>query len=123
MEDPAAAASFRTEAIRALEKARTLAPQDVIYALELASVLDSAERFAEAEWVFYDALQLDPKSISLRRYYERHLELWRGLIAPKEEGRELVVPASPQQTTIRKSVESLKKGLLSKITAATLRPT
>lgn len=84
MEDPAATASFTSAAILALEKARTLAPQDEIYALELASALDSAERFDEAEWVFYEALQLDPKSTSLRLYYERHLELWRGP-APKKE--------------------------------------
>ena len=85
MQDPVAAASFRNEAIRALGQARALAPQDEIYALELASALDAAERFEEAEGVFYETLQLDPKSISIRRYYEHHLELWRGPIAPKEE--------------------------------------
>jgi tetratricopeptide (TPR) repeat protein len=83
--NPVATSSFRSEAIRAFEKARALAPQEEIYALELASALDAAERFEEAEGVFYDVLQLDPKSTSIRRYYEHHLELWRGPTAPTEE--------------------------------------
>jgi tetratricopeptide (TPR) repeat protein len=87
MEDPLAAESFRSEAIRAYEKARVLAPQEEIYALELASALDEAERFEEAEGVFYEVLQLDPKSISIRRYYEHHLESWRGPIAPQTDER------------------------------------
>ena len=77
MENPEAAASFHREAIIALTTARALAPQEETYALELAGALDAAKRFEEAEWVYYDALQLDPKSISVRRYYEGHLELWR----------------------------------------------
>ena len=87
MADPAAAASFRNEAIRALGQARALAPREEIYALELASALDAAERFEEAEGVYYEALQLDPKSISIQRYYEHHLELWRGPAVPKEAGK------------------------------------
>jgi O-antigen ligase len=78
MEDPAAAASFRSEGIKALTKAYEIAPAEETYALELASALDAAGRFAEAEAVFYNARQWDPKSVSVRRYYERHLELWRG---------------------------------------------
>jgi O-antigen ligase len=85
MADPAAAASFRNEAIRALEKARAIAPQDEVYALELASVLHASGRFLEAEWIYYEALQLDPRSTSLRRYYERHLELWRQEGSEKEK--------------------------------------
>lgn len=88
MELPAAAASFRMEGIREFEKARILAPQEEIYALELASALDSAERYEEAEGVFYETLQLDPRSTSLRLYYEQHLELWRGIGAPTEGSQE-----------------------------------
>jgi hypothetical protein len=85
MDDMGAIASFRSDAILALEQARAIAPREEIYLMELGSVLDAAGRFEEAEWIYYEALQLDPKSISLRRYYERHLELWRGPVAPKEE--------------------------------------
>jgi O-antigen ligase len=77
MSDPAAMESFYHEAIAALRRAREIAPRDEVYALELASALDVVKRFDEAEWVFYDARQLDPKSESLQRYYEAHLELWR----------------------------------------------
>ena len=74
---PAAADSFYADAIDAFEKARALAPQDEIYALELATALDAARRFEEAEWRFQEAMALDPKSESLRRYYAGHLEQWR----------------------------------------------
>ncbi|MGI9087526.1 MAG: O-antigen ligase family protein [Chthoniobacterales bacterium] len=87
MPNAEAANSFRDEAIRALETARTLAPQEEIYALELAGALDDGQRFAEAENVFEDALRLDPKSLSVRRYYQHHLELWAGPAHPKEEGK------------------------------------
>ncbi|MDQ6764741.1 MAG: O-antigen ligase family protein [Verrucomicrobiota bacterium] len=76
MEIPAAAASFRTEGIIEFEKALALAPKEESYLLELASALDASDRFEEAEWTFYQTLQLDPKSISVQRYYQRHLELW-----------------------------------------------
>jgi Flp pilus assembly protein TadD len=78
MTDPRAVASFQKEAINALEQARLLAPRDEVYALELAAAFDAAARYAEAEWVYYEARQLDPKSISIRRYYDAHLQLWRG---------------------------------------------
>lgn len=89
MEDAQATASFQREAIVAFERARALAPHDEIYALELASALDAARRFAEAEWIYYEAFRLDPKSDSLRRSYEGHLERWRrsGLpLNPPPEG-------------------------------------
>lgn len=76
--DPVAAKSFYNDAIEALGKAAAIAPQDEVYALALASALDSAERYVEAEWIFYEAMQLDPKSDSIPRYYEGHLGSWRG---------------------------------------------
>ncbi len=75
---PEAAASFYDAAIEALKRARALAPREQIYALELASVLDSTRRFDEANAVYQDAIRLDPKSESLRGSYEGHLQLWRG---------------------------------------------
>jgi hypothetical protein len=45
-------------------------------------VLDAQQRYAEAEAVFYDVLQLDPRSSSIRRYYEGHLQAWSGLQTP-----------------------------------------
>ena len=83
-QDPLAAGSFRTAAIAAYERARALAPQEEIYALELASSLDSAGRFEEAESVFYDLFLLDPRSASLRRSYNWHLELWRRSRSPEQ---------------------------------------
>ncbi|MFL6538257.1 MAG: O-antigen ligase family protein, partial [Chthoniobacterales bacterium] len=65
--DPIAAKSFYNDAAEALSTARSIAPQDETYAIELASALDSAERFSEAEWIFYEAMQLDPRSDSLPR--------------------------------------------------------
>lgn len=75
--DPDAAASFRRAAITALERARALAPREQIYGLELATALDSMDRFEEATQVLEDLRRLDPKSDSLRRYYEGHLKLQR----------------------------------------------
>ena len=53
---------FTTKRSTLFTKARSLAPQDELYALDLATTLDAAKRFPEAEWNFYDALQLDPQS-------------------------------------------------------------
>ena len=88
MSDGRARASFYTEAIKAFEQARSLVPQEKLYVLELATALDAMGRFEEAEWAFYDALQLDPKSISLRKYYEWHLRLWAGTAPPAEAAGE-----------------------------------
>jgi O-antigen ligase len=83
MADPRARNSFYTEAIKAYEQARSLVPQENLYAMELATALDAVGRYEEAEWVFYDALRLDPKSASLQRYYEGHLKLWAGTATPE----------------------------------------
>ncbi|MEO5720870.1 MAG: hypothetical protein ABIR71_05290, partial [Chthoniobacterales bacterium] len=74
---PEAAASFRNAAITALERARALAPREITYGLELATALESAQRLEEATQVFASLLRLDPKSDSLRSYYEGHLNLQR----------------------------------------------
>jgi O-antigen ligase len=85
MEDLEATASFNREGIQALQRARAIAPRDEVYALELAAALDTAQRFEEAESVFNDAIELDPKAISIRRYYDYHLELWRRSGAPEDK--------------------------------------
>lgn len=81
-ETPAAAGAFREAAIDSLQRARSLAPREQSYGLELAGVLDAAGRFDEAERVFQELLRDDPKSQSLRRYHEGHLKVWH----PDETG-------------------------------------
>ena len=83
-EHPAAAASFYGDAITAFEKARELAPLDTLYTLELATTLDLAHRYEEAEWLFQEAMKMDPRSESLRRYYEGHLKQWTNSAAAPE---------------------------------------
>jgi O-antigen ligase len=73
-----ARASFNVAALSPYESARQLAPLDETYPLELGLTYDSLNRFAEAEWMFDEARQLDPKSEAIRQYYEGHLERWRG---------------------------------------------
>jgi O-antigen ligase len=74
----AARASFYRAALPAYESARALAPLDETYWLELAFTYDSLGRFEEGEWMFHEARQLDPRSQAVRRYYEAHLERWKG---------------------------------------------
>jgi tetratricopeptide (TPR) repeat protein len=83
MENEQARASFYLEAIKAFEQARAILPQEKLYAVELATARDAVGRFAEAEWAFYDALQLDPKAFCLRKSYEGHLRLWAGMATPE----------------------------------------
>ncbi len=70
---PAAAMSFRRAAIESLERARALAPREQSYGLELATALKTAGRPDEATALYQDLLRGDPRSSSLRRYYEAHL--------------------------------------------------
>jgi len=65
------------KAIAAFEKARALAPQDRTFLLPLAYTYDTMGRFAEAEWMWEEALRLDPKSISLNEAYQGHLGRWQ----------------------------------------------
>jgi tetratricopeptide (TPR) repeat protein len=68
--------SFYEAALPAYESARRLAPMDETYWLELAFTLDSLKRFAEAEWMFDEAIQMDPRSRAIRYYYQAHLDRW-----------------------------------------------
>jgi hypothetical protein len=38
---------------------------------------DELARFAEAEWIFYEARRWDPRSIYLDEIYRYHLYRWR----------------------------------------------
>ena len=75
--DATARASFYLAALPAYESARALAPLDETYWLELAFTFDSLKRFPEAEWMFYQARRLDPRSQAIRHYYEGHLNSWK----------------------------------------------
>lgn len=79
---PEAAASFYGAAVPEFERARALSPFDETYAVELGLTFDSLERFTEAEWLFDEALAMDPKSISVRAYYGAHLDRWKRTGAP-----------------------------------------
>jgi len=64
-------------AIVAVENARTLAPRDVYYSVELALFNDALNRFERAEAAFQRAMELDPKSLLIKQDYETHQNRWR----------------------------------------------
>lgn len=74
---PEAAASYYRAALTAFEAARSLVPRDETLVLQVAFAHDALSRFTEAEWMYDQALALDPKSIHTQKYYEAHLERWR----------------------------------------------
>jgi tetratricopeptide (TPR) repeat protein len=80
------------KAIAAFEKARTLAPQDKTFLLPLASSYDSIGRFAEAEWIWDEALRLDPRSTSLNGPYQAHLNRWRNAGTSDRRGTDSAPP-------------------------------
>ena len=75
--DPGKRAFFFQVATVAFEKGWALARQDDTFPVELASIYDALERFPEAEWMYDEAIQLDPKSIPTHQRYQAHLEKWR----------------------------------------------
>jgi Flp pilus assembly protein TadD len=78
--DSLAGAGERTscyeDALSAQTKARDLAQSDRTFLVPLAATYDALDRFAEAEWIFYEARQWDPKSIYLNEIYKYHLSKW-----------------------------------------------
>jgi len=85
MNDERARDSFYRSALDAFLNGRRLAPSDETYAIEAGLTFDTLRRFEEAEWMYFDALQLDPRSTSTRQYYEAHLARWRsGGVLPDE---------------------------------------
>jgi tetratricopeptide (TPR) repeat protein len=61
------------QAVESYRKALEYAPRNVGYVLGLASVLDQAERFAEAEPILARALELDPNSGVTHTVIANHL--------------------------------------------------
>ena len=78
-------ASCYEEALSALAKARELAPSDRSFLVPLAATYDALDRFAEAEWIFYEARQWDPRSIYLTEIYKYHLFRWAQSAAVAEQ--------------------------------------
>jgi O-antigen ligase len=76
---PDESAWFYRRALEAFREGRRLAPLDEDFALQLAYTYDKLGRFKEAEWMYYEALRLDPKSQWAKYFYQQHLELWRGM--------------------------------------------
>jgi O-antigen ligase len=66
-------------AIAAFQKGWALARQDEVFPLELAILYDSFGRFPEGEWMYDEALRLDPLNQDLKRNYASHLERWRAV--------------------------------------------
>jgi len=77
MRNPAARDSFYNLAIPAFEQALVLAPMDERIVLELALAYDALHRCDEAEQLYQRALTMDPRSVSLHKYYEGHADCWQ----------------------------------------------
>jgi hypothetical protein len=45
--------------------------------VSIGLMYDEMRRFAEGEWMFKEALALDPRSIPTKQIYEAHLDHWR----------------------------------------------
>jgi hypothetical protein len=84
MSDAQARAVCYEKPIAALESARSLTPQDRDVLVKLGLAYDAVGRHSEAEWMFYDAKQWDPKSIYLDEIYKYHLSRWRAAGSPTE---------------------------------------
>jgi tetratricopeptide (TPR) repeat protein len=68
---------FYRAAVAAFERARTLAPLDGTYPLDIASTYDEMGAFAEAEPMYALARALDPQFTDLANLYQVHLESWK----------------------------------------------
>jgi O-antigen ligase len=75
----AAATQFYQEALAAFESGRALAPREEAFAIGMADSYDALGRFNEGEWMYQEALALDPRSTSLSALYQAHLKKWRDL--------------------------------------------
>ena len=75
--DPEKRASLFQVATVAFEKGWALVPRDDTFPIELATIYDALGRFPEAEWMYDEAIRLDPKYAPTRQRYQAHLEKWR----------------------------------------------
>jgi O-antigen ligase len=85
-------AFFFQVAMVAFEKGWALVPRDDTFPIELATLYDALGRFPEAEWMYDEAIQLDPKYPPTRERYQAHLEKWQQAGVAREED----VEASPR---------------------------
>jgi hypothetical protein len=76
---PDESAWYYRRALTAFQKGHQLAPLDEDFVFQLAYTYDKLGRFREAEWMYYEALQLDPRSIWAKRFYQLHLDRWEGI--------------------------------------------
>lgn len=93
MANPQAARSFYRDALEPFQAALALAPNDETFVLDVGFALDGQDRFAEADPFFRRALQLDPNSRYVRKFYEAHLDRWR------QEGSKPQAPKPPAPLT------------------------
>src|SRR5262249_33045358 len=70
-------AALFESAILAFQSGRALAPQDETFDLDLGAVYDGLERFSEGEWMYDEALRVDPKSYLVKESYQAHVDRWR----------------------------------------------
>jgi O-antigen ligase len=61
----------------AFEKGWALAPRDDTFPVELATIYDALGRFPEAEWMYGEAIRLDPKYVVTAQRYQAHLDKWK----------------------------------------------
>ena len=73
----AASTQFYQEALAAFESGRALAPREEAFAIGVADSYDALRCFSEGEWMYQEALALDPRSTSLNALYQAHLKKWR----------------------------------------------
>ena len=73
----AASTQFYQEALAVFESGRALAPREEAFAIGMADSYDALSRFTEGEWMYQEALALDPRSTSLNALYQAHLKKWR----------------------------------------------
>ena len=74
---PEEQAWYYRRALSAFKEGYKLAPLDEDFPLQLGYAYDKLGRFKEAEWMYYQARLLDPKSKWVHYFYEKHLEAWR----------------------------------------------
>ncbi len=67
---------FYQEALAAFASGSALAPREEAFAIGMADSYDALGRFNEGEWMYREALALDPKSKSLSSLYQAHLKKW-----------------------------------------------
>lgn len=75
--DPEKRATLFQVAIVAFEKGWALTRRDDTFPVELAQLYDALGRFREAEWMYGEAIRLDPKYVPTRERYQAHLQKWR----------------------------------------------